>query len=267
MKFLPLASCDLDEIKHLQPENWSDIIPDMEFYIRSGFCRPVKTCVDDRITGIGVAIVYDATAWLAHIIVDASYRNRGIGLGIVAELLQVLRDYPVTTCMLTATELGKPVYVKAGFRAVSEYIFMNREKSGIDYPVSPNLVEYTAQYRAQILQMDRRVSAENRERLLSTHLESSWVYLKNGVVQGYFILGLKEGPIIAENPEAGMELMKVKFSKTERIVLPSENIAGIEFLKQNGYAETTTKGTRMVLGENPIWQPEKIYSRIGGNFG
>jgi GNAT superfamily N-acetyltransferase len=267
MKFLPIASCDLDEIKHLQPEDWSDIIPDMEFYIRSEFCRPVKVCVDDRIAGIGVTIVYDNTAWLAHIIVDASYRNKGIGLGIVSELLQGLRDYPLKTCMLTATELGKPVYVKAGFRAVSEYVFMNREKSGIDYPVSPNIVEYTAQYRAQILQMDRSFSAENRERLLSTHLEGSLVYLKNGVVQGYFIPGLKEGPIISENPEAGMELMKLKFSGTARIVLPSENIAGIEFLKQNGYTETTTKGTRMVLGENPDWQPEKIYSRIGGNFG
>lgn len=267
MKFLPITSYDLDEIKHLQPEDWSDIIPDIEFYIRSGFCLPVKACVDERIAGIGVAIVYDATAWLAHIIVDVSFRNRGIGLGIVSELLQGLRDYPVTTCMLTATELGKPVYVKAGFRAVSEYIFMNREKSGMDHPVSPGIVEYTAQYRAQILQMDRIVSAENRERLLSTHLEGSRVYIKDGLVQGYFIPGLKEGPVIAENPEAGMELLKAKFSKAERMVLPSENITGIEFLKQNGYTVTITKGTRMVLGENPAWQPEKIYSRIGGNFG
>ena len=223
--------------------------------------------MDDRIAGIGVTIVYDTTAWLAHIIVDASYRNRGIGLWIVSELLQGLRDFPVTTCMLTATELGKPVYVKAGFRAVSEYVFMNREKSITDYPVSPDIVEYTARYRTQILQMDRRITAENRERLLSTHLEGSKVYLKNGEVQGYFIPGLKEGPVIAENPEAGMELMKLKFSGAGRIVLPSENIAGIEFLKQNGYTETTTKGTRMVLGENPSWLPEKIFSRIGGNFG
>ncbi|MBN1791330.1 MAG: GNAT family N-acetyltransferase [Bacteroidales bacterium] len=267
MKFLPITSYDLDEIKHLQPEDWSDIIPDMEFYIRSGFCRTVKACVDNRIAGIGVMIVYDNTAWLAHIIVDASFRNRGIGLGIVSELLQGLRDYPVTTCMLTATELGKPVYVKAGFRTVSEYIFMNREKSGLDYPVAPNIVEYNAQHRAQILQMDRRVSAENRERLLITHLEGSQVYLKNGIVQGYFIPGLKEGPVIAENPEAGMELLKVKFTQAERIVLPSENITGIEFLKQNGYAETPIKGTRMVLGENLTWQPEMIFSRIGGNFG
>ena len=53
----------------------------------------------------------------------------------------------------------------------------------------------------------------------------------------------------------------------DKAVIPAENKAGIEFLKQNGFVESQTKGTRMILGNEVPWFPKKIYSRIGGNFG
>jgi hypothetical protein len=38
-------------------------------------------------------------------------------------------------------------------------------------------------------------------------------------------------------------------------------------LKDNGFRETETKGTRMILGKDIEWEPLNIYSRAGGNFG
>jgi hypothetical protein len=67
MKFEPITIRDLDKIKLLQPADWNDIIPKIEFYIRSPFCFPVKAIVDNHIAGIGAAILYDTTAWLAPI--------------------------------------------------------------------------------------------------------------------------------------------------------------------------------------------------------
>jgi hypothetical protein len=36
MQFEPIAYHELEELKNLQPEGWSDIIPDFEFYIGVG---------------------------------------------------------------------------------------------------------------------------------------------------------------------------------------------------------------------------------------
>lgn len=61
--------------------------------------------------------------------------------------------------------------------------------------------------------------------------------------------------------------MKIKYSKIDKASLPSDNIMGIEFLKYNRFIETTKKVSRMILGKDINWKPNKIYSRIGGNFG
>ena len=79
--------------------------------------------------------------------------------------------------------------------------------------------------------------------------------------------GLGEGLIYASTAEAGLELIKIKYSKVNRAVLPGENPSGTNFLRQNGFTLSDTKGTRMILGQEIDWKPEHIYSRIGGNFG
>jgi len=38
MTLEPVTFNDLEEIRNLQPKDWGDIIPDIEFYIKSTFC-------------------------------------------------------------------------------------------------------------------------------------------------------------------------------------------------------------------------------------
>ena len=78
---------------------------------------------------------------------------------------------------------------------------------------------------------------------------------------------LGEGLILASDTSAGLELMKIKYSKVDKAVLPGENHFGTNFLGENGFTLSDTKGTRMILGQEINWKPEHIYSRIGGNFG
>jgi len=61
--------------------------------------------------------------------------------------------------------------------------------------------------------------------------------------------------------------MKVKYASADKAVLPPDNLHGINFLKQHGFKITDTRGTRMILGKDINWQPEKVFSRIGGNYG
>ncbi len=267
MSFQPVTPDDLEEIKKLQPADWSDIIPDITYYIRSSFCHPVKYAINHEIAGIGAAIIYGSTAWLAHIIVHPSFRNKGIGFAIVQELLKTVQGKNVESCLLTATAMGKPVYVKAGFRSISDYVFMNRENPWKERPFSEHIISYQEKYNEQLFRLDRQVSGENRERLLGDFLQDTKLYVVHEHVLGYCIPHLKEGPIIALTPEAGLELMKVKYSVSDKAVVPDVNQIAIDFLLSNGFKPTENRGTRMAMGKDVLWQPGKIFSRAGGNFG
>lgn len=267
MHFSSITASDLENLRKLQPDGWSDIITDTTYYIKSAFCFPLKVEMENCISGMGVAIIYNNTAWLAHIIVHPDFRNRGLGLQIVNELLDIVKRHHIPTCLLTATEFGKPVYVRAGFETITEYVFLNRENPFPQRATVPEIISYDEQYRHQLLQMDATITAENREPLLSGVMEGSLLYVSEGALQGFYIPGLKEGPVLAISAIAGLELLKIKCVTSERVVLPADNSVAVDFLQQNGFVVSPTKGTRMVLGNDINWQPENIYSRIGGNFG
>jgi GNAT superfamily N-acetyltransferase len=266
-QFEPITTADLKDLKNLQPPDWSDIIPDVSYYISAPFCFPIKALVKQEIAGMGAAIIYGRTAWLAHIIVHSSFRNQGIGYTIVKKLLDIVNKSSAESCLLTATAMGKPVYEKAGFRTVSEYVFMNRESLWNEKSVSGHVTGFTEAMRQQIYQLDLKVSGENRQLLLSDFIKDTMVYSVNDKVLGYCIPRLKEGPIIALTSDAGLELMKIKYRKSDKAVIPDENAIAWRFLKENGFRETETKGTRMILGKDIKWEPLNIYSRAGGNFG
>jgi GNAT superfamily N-acetyltransferase len=267
MIFESIKLSDLGSIQTLQPDDWPDIVPDIELYLRLPFCYPLKVSVDNRIVGIGTSIVFENTGWLAHIIVHPEFRKMGLGSKIVNELLKHQQSCQVTSSMLVATKLGYPVYLKAGFQPVGEYIFFKRSISQSDHKCATNIIPYNENYRHAILQLDQYISGENRKMLLDEFLSNSYVYINNNTVEGYFIPGIKEGLIFAVNETAGIELMKLKYSGIDKAVIPLENKAGIAFLKENGFTETQTTGTRMIRGKNICWHPEMVYSRIGGNFG
>ncbi|MHA4807382.1 GNAT family N-acetyltransferase [Flavitalea flava] len=265
-----LTQKDLEEIKGLQPQDWPDIHPHYAFYVNAPFCTPIGVNIDGRIVGIGTSIRFDDTAWIAHIIVDSHFRNRGIGNRIVSELVSALQKEGVETCSLIATELGYSVYKKIGFRVVSEYSFLTRITPWAFSNASTDnnkIFPFEEKYRRAIYAMDQQVSGENREKMIEGHLEGAQVFLENNTVRGYLLPALNEGLIIADTVEAGTTLMKMKYVTGDRAVLPSDNLAGMNFLLQNGFTMIERKGVRMVLGKEIHWQPSAIYSRIGGNLG
>ena len=259
---------DIESIRDLQPEGWSDITEAFKYYIAYEFCQPIKVVTDDKIIGVGTSIMFENTGWLAHIIVHKDYRNKGIGYKIVEKLLNHLLSKSIPSVLLIATELGEPVYKKAGFRVISDYIFLRSDQPWRENSTSKNIMPFSENYYADIIKLDKRISGENRESLIEKHLDNSLMYLDNEGLTGFYLPNLGEGLIIADNSLAGIELMKAKYSKkADKAVIPSENQIGLDFLKKNGFVLSETKGKRMILGKDIDWKPECIFSRIGGNFG
>jgi len=267
MQYNKTTYYDLEQILGLQPEGWPDIKEEFRQYIKSDFCNPIKVSLDNKIIGLGTSILFKNTAWIAHIIVSKEYRNQGIGFQIVENLLTDLKSKSIDSVLLIATELGEPLYKKAGFRPVTDYRWFKREQPWNNTAVSKNIVPYTKDLYPEIINLDKLISGEDRESLIRIYLDNCLVYLNDSKINGFYLPDLGEGLLFANNPEAGMELMKVKYSKADKAVLPSENFTGIDFLKQNGFEELGTKGKRMILGKDISWKPDCIYSRIGGNYG
>ena len=267
MQFEPITRNDLAQISKLRPDDWPDIVPDFEYYLRSPFCYPIKTSLKERIVGIGTLIDFGATCWLAHIIVDKEFRKRGIGRGITLELMDMAKKRSIPTCLLIASDMGHPVYEKVGFRMVTEYIPMKKEKLSQDEYAHDDIVPFREEYRAMIHSIDRNISGEDRSKLLREYLDNAKVYLDGSTVKGYYIPDLKQGPIYAETREAGLALMKLKYTNTDIAVIPVDNIFALDYLKQNGFEDVGRRATRMVYGKDIVWEPEKIYGRIGGNLG
>lgn len=267
LSFEPITPADFDEIRGMEPKGWPDIIPDIKLYVSSGHCKPIRTRVEGTIAGIGTAIFFRNTAWLAHIIVDERFRRRGIGARIVKELLSDIRSRSIESWSLIATDMGKPLYMREGFRTVTDYVFMERTRAREERPVSGNVIAFREEHRERIHELDGVISGEKREWLLRDYLGDAMVYCERGEISGYYMPAFKEGLIFAETEAAGLELLKLRCAKADKAVLPVDNVAGMEFLTQNGFAETGQRAVRMILGRDLDWRPANIYSRIGGNFG
>ena len=265
MIFDEIKQNDIQGICKLQPEGWPSIIEAFSYYVKAPFCYPMKVSYNGEIVGIGTAISYGNTAWLAHIIVSKEHRKNGIGAAIVNYLCNYLKNSGHNTISLIATELGYPVYKKAGFTDQTEYLCLQRTDI-MEYSFSNNLSLISDKYKEQLFFLDKKIFGENRKGLLSKFLENGYIYIKGSKVLGYYLKELGEGLIIANDMKAGKELVKFRCSFSNKAVLPIDNSFGIDFYKENGFEEKF-RLKKMVYGEKIVWEPNKIFSRIGGNFG
>ena len=261
----PLSSKDVESAAALQPDGWGDILAPIRFYTTTPFCHPLKATIHDQIVGIGTAIIYGSTAWLAHIIVGKDHRNAGIGTAITKSLINLIRATGCETMLLLATALGEPVYKKLGFNVEAKYVFLDHG----DLPepsMDENIIAFTEPYRQVLLDLDKRVSGENRERLFNDHLKDCKLFLQKDDLKGFYFPTLGDGLIISNNPAAGFELMKHKGKLNKKFCVPLDNVAGINFLENHGYTKLR-EASRMVCGKKIKWDGNQIYSRIGGNLG
>ncbi len=270
MKILPFEEDDLKELDRLRPEGWGEILSPHIFYLNNSFCFPRKVLVDGSMAGIGTALLFQNTGWLAHIIVSPEYRNRGIGSFIVKYLLNLLVDhFKCHTVSLIATELGFSLYRKEGFIVRGKYSFLER-KPGVEEKVKANfdtnIQPYSQNFEKMIYELDRKISGETRSSIFNGKLDPAFVSLKGKNINGYYIPSLGEGLIGARDSLSGLDLLAVKIQTSSSVVLPSENNKAVDFLLNSGFSEIR-KARRMIFGKGFKWEPQSIYSRIGGYLG
>ncbi|MFC0182659.1 Acetyltransferase (GNAT) domain-containing protein [Pseudarcicella hirudinis] len=260
-----LTENDINALRELQPDDWNDITPSIEFYTKSSFCFPKKVVIDNKIAGIGTTIIHKNTAWLAHVIVHKDFRKRGIGLLITKTLVESL-PANIETVYLIATELGAPVYEKAGFITESEYLFFKDVHLGENHQFSDRIIPFKYEFRNGIIQTDQLVSNEERTKFLDMYLENGFVYVQENHVRGFYLPDFGEGLIISTDPESGSALLKFHLKSNSKVSFPSENIAATAFLNDLGFKEFK-RAKRMRLGIERSVKFDSIFNRISGSLG
>ncbi|HPO98729.1 MAG TPA: GNAT family N-acetyltransferase [Bacillota bacterium] len=262
----PLLADELNDLQQLQPEDWPSIIPAFQYYTDNSFCIPLKISDNGKIIAVGATIIFKDTAWLAHVIVHPDYRNQGLGRRMVAALLDKTKEAGCQTVSLIATELGYHLYKKLGFEDDVDYLFWENNNPPEQGSLSKNISRFTALDERPLLALDRLVSGEERSKILTNKLKNAYVYKEKNCLRGFYLPDLGEGLIIADDDEAGIELLRYRGRSVNKTVLPATNEGGIKYLRENGFSENK-RVKRMVYGKKLRWYPQKLYSRIDGNFG
>nr|WP_284040284.1 GNAT family N-acetyltransferase [Sphingobacterium sp. lm-10] len=254
-------------VGELQPDGWAVITDNFIQYINSDFSFPIKATIDDNIVGLGNLVIFPGSAWLTHIIVAPEHQGEGIGSTIVDRLLEHAQQANIPSVALMASEMGEPIYAKAGFKVIGEYSEFKKLRENEPLPGNTSILPYSPSYRRHILKLDEIITGENREDLLSPYLENSMVFMKEEKITGYHIPFLGEGPIYALDVEAGISLMELHYSLTNKAVVPSQNADAIAYLKKQGFEHVGLNGKRMVWGADIAWNPSQVFGRINGAYG
>jgi len=265
MNFIKTLITDIEEINELSPENWGNIGPKIELYLKMDFCHSIKIMENNEIIGIGTAILYGDTSWIAHLIVKDSFRNKGFGTKILNYLCEYCKNNGYKTILLFATDMGYPLYKKYGFEIQTEYVQYAKTKD-IENNLSQNIKRIEKNDFQKILNLDKIVTGEDRKKLLYNFIDDGYVYKNNNIINGYYLCNVGEGLIIANNKEAGLELTKLRILKNSHATIPINNIIANDYFKENNF-DIIMKIKRMIYGNKIECKNEKIYNRIGGNFG
>lgn len=263
MKIQPITAGDFVEIDAMKPSDWPSIIPHLQYYVNAHNCHTIKLVENNKILGIGNTILHKSTAWLSHIIVNEEHRGKGLGTTITQALIDSVPSSH-KTILLIATELGEYVYNKLGFETETEYIAFKDVK--IESPASPLIQPFEEKYRADLHSIDTYTTGEGRFESLDPHLAHAQVFVQNNQVEGFYAPTFGEGLIVANNSDAGLELMKYRLQSNGLCLFPVENNVATSFLKANNYSPVKQM-KKMRLGEKITWQPQNVYNRAGGNFG
>ena len=257
----------LDQLDDLPPKEWQSNAYDLFTYNDwQPWFHPYQVVDGQKLAGFGMLFHFDDLAWLGWIVVDKKYRGKGIGTSITNHLLSEGKKLGAGRFILTATELGYPIYEKIGFSTTSHYYFLTPPAN---YKTIYNRSKIrTATYSDldAIVDMDVQATGENRKELLESHLENTFVYTDE-TATGFFIESLGDGFVVAQNADAGENLMNFRIKKQKnKVVIPEGNKAIIEDLKEKGFT-VTAKVPRMVMGKESNWRPQMIYNRGSGYCG
>jgi GNAT superfamily N-acetyltransferase len=235
---------------------------------------------DRKIVGTATTFSYENRfAWIGMVLVDPSYRNRGIGTSLLQRTIEYLDDAGIPTLKLDATPAGKPLYEKLGFISEYEIDRWVLKRSVAHEPASSN-TKLSPEHPANIFEHDLQAFGASRASLLSSLNDDApdltLIVQNSAELMGYAfgrrgLFADHLGPWRSRDADTAKELLEkfLQRSSRETVIvdaLRSNPVAG-ELLRERGFSPVRLL-TRMYRGPNDSpGKPESLCAILGPEFG
>jgi GNAT superfamily N-acetyltransferase len=188
-----------------------------------------------EIVAVGGALAYGSFCWLGLVGTDPARQRQGLATKISSQLVDWAYHRGCTTIALDASEAGRPVYERLGFRAVGETVELCLPGKIPDETRSTSVLR-RSECIDTLLPLDRRIFGGDRARLLNALLSQDdaqcCVAEIGGEACGYlFVRKRLLGPGCALNEAIARDLVQAALadqvasgaSNGPRLLLPIES--------------------------------------------
>ena len=257
----------------------------LEWALSNPAIDPLVGILDGRIAATGMGIRNGGPAgpigWVGMIFVDPSLRRRGLGEAITEAVCDRLQESGCATFALIASNLGRPVYARMGFRIDAWYQVWEAAPTSVEpgVPAGTTLRRAGAADLEPIAELDRRATGEGRAAVIERLLDRAWVLeTETGSLLAYLAQAQADcAAIVAPNSrDAGVMLDLLRNLGQGRAVAVRAALvraldgevdpAASAFLAARGWTPTF-EAPRMLRGPSIEWNPSLLWGILGFSFG
>jgi GNAT superfamily N-acetyltransferase len=264
------AACEL-----ARAQGWRDRQRFYDFVLRTSTCQPLVGTIDGRLVATGLATVSLPVGWIGAIVVAAEQRRQGFGRAMTEEICQRLRAAGCATLSLEATDAGRPMYERMGFRLATYYHQLQADHL-TEAPTPPEGSHVRRLEPADlpdVFALDRQATGEDRHVSLGIlGRDGGWMLEDDDGPRGFLLPAERAfGAIVAPRFEDGVFLLDLHRSVAPegghvRAGIPDGHAVAWQELQTRGWQETW-RAPRMFLGPDVDWRPEWIWGQINSAMG
>ncbi|HVO75537.1 MAG TPA: GNAT family N-acetyltransferase, partial [Ignavibacteriaceae bacterium] len=158
-----LIASEISFLQNFPPEDWKLDLPKfISFHFRFKYFYPIVAEIDKKIVGFGNGLTNGKTGWIGNILVKPEYRRQGIGHMITAHLVEYFKTKGCRSQLLIASEMGKNIYSRLGFRIVGNYNVYKSSEALAGYQYNERIRAVGKADFSQIKIIDKKITGEER---------------------------------------------------------------------------------------------------------
>jgi predicted N-acetyltransferase YhbS len=266
----PMTPDDVDAAAEaILHSGWGDRRVRLAFVARHPQCRPFVAEADGAIVGTGMTTLNGSVAWMGTIWVDPSWRGRGLGTELTGATIRAAEQGGCTALILVATEAGRPLYERLGFRVQTHYRTIEAPGIATGQP-DARIRPYRSSDLTPMGQLDAAATGEDREHMLAALAapDTTRCLERNDGTLGGFVIRAPwgGGATIAPELDDALAILHARRlaagpDKRVRAGLLETNRDGLERLSAAGWVDAW-QAPRLIRGEMPAWQPNAIWGQF-----
>lgn len=264
-------------------DDWGDRRAWFTFAVQHPGCRVIVAEADGAVIGTGVATINGNAAWIGTIWVATPWRGRGLGRTLTQATIDAAESAGCRTLILVATEAGRPLYERLGFKVRAWYRTLEAPgRGGVDRPrpVGHRLRPFRPTDLPELARLDATATGEDRAHLLRALVTAASTRVVVGetgataadVPRGFLVRApWGGGATIAPDPDVAMTLLDARrdaypADRKVRAGVLDVHGSGLARLERDGWSEAW-RAPRLERGEALDWSPSAIWGQFNHALG